>query len=117
MPIPLDPLVAEMVERLNPNYREWFEERAGILEFDAGYPPEQAEPLALLMLLHRYPDALLDVVALQVEVDGVNRWVLTSEPTLTEEQLVTKGVKAVGTVRLADVLRQHFDGAAWLAVR
>lgn len=28
--------------------REWFEERAGILEFDAGYPRHEAEKLAYL---------------------------------------------------------------------
>lgn len=28
--------------------REWFEERAGILEFDAGYPRHEAEKLAYM---------------------------------------------------------------------
>lgn len=35
---PTDPLVAELVDRLDPDQREAFEERAGIVQFDAGLP-------------------------------------------------------------------------------
>lgn len=38
-------------DSLNETDREWFEERAGILEFDAHYPRDVAEQKALEMLL------------------------------------------------------------------
>jgi hypothetical protein len=41
---PLDPLVAEMAAELDGCLREAFEERAGIIEFDAGLPRAHAEP-------------------------------------------------------------------------
>lgn len=52
---PIDPLVATLVERLDDNLREAFEERAGILEFEAGLPRAHAECLALLNVLVSHP--------------------------------------------------------------
>lgn len=39
------------IDTLNDNDREWFEERAGILEFEAHYPRDLAEQKALEMLI------------------------------------------------------------------
>jgi hypothetical protein len=58
MPIPINPLVAEMVTKLNPDLREDFEERAAIMEFDGNLQCAHAECLALLDVLSRYPCAL-----------------------------------------------------------
>lgn len=55
---PLEPLVATLVDRLNDNLREAFEERAGIIEFDAGLPRAHAECLALLNVLVSHPEAV-----------------------------------------------------------
>ncbi len=54
---PIDPLVASLVDRLNDNLREAFEERAGILEFEAGLPRAHGECLALLNVLVSYPES------------------------------------------------------------
>lgn len=43
---PLDPNLAQLVETLDEDTREFFEERAGILEYEAGYPRPKAEALA-----------------------------------------------------------------------
>ena len=56
---PMDPLVADMVNLLDDNLREDFEERAAIIEFDAKLPRAHAECLALLEVLKRNPEALL----------------------------------------------------------
>lgn len=53
---PLNPLVAELVGKLPAMLRENFEERAGIVEFDGHMPRAHAEALALLDVLHRYPN-------------------------------------------------------------
>jgi len=55
MQIPLDPLVADIVNKLDDDLREAFEERAGIIEFDGGLPRAHAECLALLNVLVRHP--------------------------------------------------------------
>ena len=52
---PTDPLVAELVERLDDALREEFEERAAIMQFDGQLPRSHAECLALLDLLRRHP--------------------------------------------------------------
>ncbi len=54
---PIDPLVATLVDRLNDSLREAFEERAGILEFEANLPRAHAECLALLNVLVSHPEA------------------------------------------------------------
>lgn len=59
--MPINPLVAEMVAKLSPALREDFQERAAIMEFDAGMPRDHAECLALLDVLNRHPCALCPV--------------------------------------------------------
>lgn len=54
MDTPMNTLVAEIVSQLNPALREEFEERAGIIEFDAKLPRNHAECLALLDVLNRH---------------------------------------------------------------
>jgi len=47
----MNPLVAEIVDRLSPEERELWEERVAIMVVDAGYREEYAQSLALLTLL------------------------------------------------------------------
>ena len=56
---PINPLVAEMVSKLNPALREEFEERAAIMEFEGKLSRDHAECLALLDVLHRHTDISL----------------------------------------------------------
>lgn len=107
MPRPVDPLVAELADRLDELHREWFEERAGIVEFDAGHSRVEAERLALLMLLQRHPAALLGVRALQMNLDGATRWALTAEVDRARLHLAELGAVDVREVALADILRAH----------
>ena len=58
---PMDTLVAEIVDQLDDNLREDFEERAAIIEFDANLPRAHAECLALLYVLRRYPFMLMKI--------------------------------------------------------
>ena len=53
------PTVTDFVERLDEDLREGFEERAAILEFDAGIQRDLAEALAPLMLIRQYPKEVL----------------------------------------------------------
>jgi hypothetical protein len=58
---PIDPLIADLVSRLDDTLREAFQERAGIIEFEAGLPREHAEALALLNVLLSHPEAAVSV--------------------------------------------------------
>ena len=53
------PTVTDFVERLDEGLREAYEERAAILEFNAGIQRDLAEALALLMLIRQYPKEVL----------------------------------------------------------
>ena len=50
-PEPQDEVVAVLLQLLNETEREAFEERAGIIEFDAGLSRDHAECLALLEVI------------------------------------------------------------------
>ena len=54
----MDAIVAEIVDQLDDNLREEFEERAAIIEFDAQVLRAHAECLALLYVLRRHPEVL-----------------------------------------------------------
>lgn len=54
-----NPIVSDFVELLDADLRETWEERAAILEFDAGVARDLAEALALLLLIRQYPQAIL----------------------------------------------------------
>lgn len=56
--MPLDPLVADMVNLLDEGQRDEFEERAAIIEFEGKLPRAHAECLALLTVLRRHPEVL-----------------------------------------------------------
>lgn len=58
---PLDALVADMVNLLDDSQREEFEERAGIIEFEAKLSRAHAECLALLNVLRRHPAILTTI--------------------------------------------------------
>lgn len=57
---PVDELVADMLNFLDAGQREDFEERAGIIEFDGQLSRGHAECLALLDVLRRHPEVLID---------------------------------------------------------
>ena len=59
---PVDVLVADMLNFLNAGQREDFEERAGIIEFDGRLSRGHAECLALLDVLRRHPEVLINAV-------------------------------------------------------
>src|SRR5450759_928362 len=96
MPIPIDPLVADMVNVLDDNLREDFEERAGIIEFDANLPRGHAECLALLDVLRRHPAVLSGVFTLRIDLDGANRCLLTTDLNYARTHLAEIGGVELG---------------------
>jgi hypothetical protein len=106
---PQDQIVALIVGQLDENLRELFEERAAIVEFDAGLPRAHAECLALLGLLHRFPSVLMGALAVEIEERGERRWMLAADNSLLGD------LSVIRTAQLVDVLREHFDGLAALS--
>lgn len=84
---PLHPIVEALLSRLDDNCREAFEERAGIMQFEAGHPRELAEALAMLEVVRTDPLAVSGVHHLRLQVQGEVVSVLTLEPTALRERL------------------------------
>ena len=108
-------VVTELVQRLDANLREDFEERAGIIEFDANQPRELAECLALLGVLQRHPAALIGVTAFEVELEGTTRVVLASDAEFVRQHLAALGIAVVRVADLASAIRELCGGMALLA--
>jgi hypothetical protein len=109
---PTDPLVAELVTRLDDALREDFEERAGIMEIDGQLPRGHAECRALLDVLHRHP--LSGISVLQIELDGSTEWLLTTDLTYARRYAADVGGHEIAVRNLADVLLTQYGGIAVL---
>jgi hypothetical protein len=101
-------LFPDLYDRLDSELQYVFEERAGIIEFEAHQPRERAECLALLELLRGFPTALLGIRAVQLELQGQRHWLL-ARPSIAEA-LSTR--HATWQVDLATVLDRSFHGLA-----
>lgn len=53
------PIVTDFASLLDENRREAFEERAAVMQFEAGIERDLAEALALLLVIRQYPQAVL----------------------------------------------------------
>jgi hypothetical protein len=116
MPTPIDPLVAEMVEQLDLELREAFEERAAIIEHDAKVHRAHAEALALLNVLERHPEALSGVVCLCVEVDGVVHFYVADCLERAREHAAVKRASEIRAAGISWVLDAEFGNLAELVV-
>jgi hypothetical protein len=114
MQAPMEPLVAQLVEQLEVSDREEFEERAAIMEFDAGLSQAHAECLAVLDVLRRHPAAVTGVTVMQVEIDGAMQWLLTTDVQLAREHLAYLGGNELGVRNLKDVVDGYCRGLAIL---
>ncbi len=106
-------VVEQLIQRLDPDMRELFEERAGIAEFEDGLHRDEAESYALLDLMRNHPGALVGVVVLQVQVGDDLAWLVTSDREGSRRVAEFCG-RAARYVDLGDVIRERFGGAAKL---
>ena len=111
---PTDPLVAELVERLDASQREAWEERAAIMQFDGQLPRGHAECLAMLDLLCRHPSVLSGVTVLEIELDGGTEWLLTTDLPYARRYVADVGGNEIAVRHLADVLLTQYGGIAVL---
>ena len=115
-PVPLDAGVARLVEQLDDDRREAFEERAGILQFDARLPRLEAERQALIQTLarHGFPGQV-GLIVLQAEFEGAVQWALVRDEPEGQARLLRLGASIVVRVDVGDVLDAQFGGLAWLS--
>ena len=108
---PLNPIVATLAEKLDSNLYEAFEERAAIMEFDAGLDRELAEALALLCVLHNKPQPW---VALEIALGVDVRYVLTTSLGDTRRRLETMGGTIIRVLDPVVLIRDTFQDHALL---
>ncbi|MCX7150552.1 MAG: hypothetical protein NTY05_14295 [Rhodocyclales bacterium] len=114
MPEPIDPIVADLVARLNDNLREEFEERAAIIEFDANFPRRLAECLGLLDVLGRNLTGLSGVSAMQIEMDGQTQWIATTDLIYARQHLADMHAIEIAVLDLRTMIDEQYSGVAAL---
>ena len=109
-----NPIVADLLARLDEQQQETHSERAAILEFDAGLDRQLSEALAILDLIRINPLALSGITALQIEMDGSTEWLITTDLAFAQQHLADIGAKEIALADLADVVKQQYGGVAAL---
>lgn len=115
-PLPLDAGVARIVGWLDADRREAFEERAGILEYDAKLPRLEAERLALIQTLSHCglpPNGTVRV--LRAQIGERVHWTLTTDPVSARAALLALGSIDPIEAALDLVVRSQFGDLAFLA--
>lgn len=107
-------LVTDLLDQLDADCREAFEERAGVMEFDAGLDRAHAEALALLDVIRRHPLCLSGITVLQIELDGATEWLLTTDVDFARQHLADIFAREIRVVNLIDVLHEQYGGIATL---
>lgn len=115
MPRPIDPLVAEIVDQLDEDLREEFEERAGIVEYDGNMARAHAECLALLMLLQNHPEAICGLTVLEMHADRETYWLLTTDPVTARKYISERGGLPTTLRSLVEILKAESGFVARLA--
>jgi hypothetical protein len=110
----MDGLISDLVDRLNVELREEWDERAGINQFDAGLDRQSAEWFAMLDILHRFPWAVAGVTVIQFQLGEDMYWLLTTEQDGLQ-RVARFGGGGANFVDLAEVVRERFQGAALLS--
>lgn len=107
--------IKEMLNRLDADLKEDFEERAAIMQYDGGLSRYHAECLALLNILRKNPMTLMGLSVLKTELDGDIKFIVTTNAKVTHQCLSTSGRQITELSDLKSVLDSEFYGMATLA--
>jgi len=103
------PFVGDVLARLDVNQQEAYAERAAIIEHDAGQPIALAECMAVVETLKRWPSLLTGLVALEIDLNGETRWLLTTQLSFARRHLAEFGGIEIGFCDPVEVVRQFGD--------
>ena len=109
------PFVGDVLARLDVNQQEAYAERAAIIEHDAGQPIALAECMAVVETLKRWPALLTGLVALEIDLNGEPRWLLTSDMASAHRHLANLGAHPIGVCSLIEIVNAQYGGVAVLA--
>ena len=116
MEIPKDDLVRDLYEKLDDSLKEFFQDRAAIIEFEGQRTRADAEFLAMLIIIKRYPLAITGIRGIWIEVDGEARVLFATDLNNAREHVARLGGRELGPIDLADAVTTIGGGVLILGV-
>ncbi len=111
---PIDPVIADLLDRLSNQLHEEIEDRTRLLEFESAYPLRLASCLGQLEILRRNLTGLSAVTAMQIELDGQTQWIATTDPEHARQQLADIHATEIAVLDLRTVIDEQYSGVAAL---
>ncbi|ABL01152.1 Rossmann-fold NAD(P)-binding domain-containing protein [Pelobacter propionicus] len=105
----------DLINRLDTDFLEDYEERAAIMQFDGGLSRDHAECLALLNIFRKHPMAQAGLSVVKAELDGDTEFIVTTNKESACQLLSAIGCEITVQNDLASVVDSEFDGTARLA--
>lgn len=110
----VDPVIADLLDRLSNQLHEEIGERVGSLEFESAYPQRLACCLGLLEILRRHLTGLSCATAMQVELDGQTQWIATTDLIHARQHLADIQATEIAVLDLRTVIDEQYAGVAAL---
>ena len=111
----LQPFVGDLFDRLAPAQLEQWQERAAIVEHEAGLSRPLAEALAFIELLRTSPEILSGVVVLEAEFSGGSEWLVTDSLAHAQTVIADMGGREVACHSVSEIVHSQYDGIAVLS--
>lgn len=111
---PVDPVMADLLDRVSTQLHEEIGERVGSLEFESAYPQRLACCLGLLEILRRHLTGLSGVTAIQIELDGQTQWIATTDLNHARQHLADIHATEIAVLDLRTTIAEQYSGVAAL---
>jgi uncharacterized membrane-anchored protein len=111
---PIDPVIADLLDRLTTQLLEEFSQRVEQLEFKADYPHRLQSCIDQVEALRRNLANQIHITCLRVELDGSTEFVLTVDLEYARKHLADIRVDVIAEEPIEEVIERQYGGVAAL---
>jgi hypothetical protein len=110
----IDPVIADLLNRLTGNLCEEFNERLGSIEFKTDYPVRLQGCINLMETLRGNLSGQKHITCLRVELDGSSEFVLTTDLEYARKHLADIHAVVIAEESIDEVVEREYGGVAAL---
>lgn len=109
-----DPVIADLLSRLDKQLQEEFRQRIEQIEFQIDFPCRLQVCVELVEALRHKIFSQLRITCLRVELDGSTEFVLTTDLQWARQHLMDIHAEVIAEESIEDVIVQQYGGIAAL---